>query len=65
MGGCQLLDLGQKPVIWQDFSRKLHENKKKLDQVGHVPSVPPPLDLKMRMISFYFNLNINVLANIW
>ena len=29
-GGAQPLSLGQKLIIWQDFCRKLHENKKNL-----------------------------------
>ena len=44
--GCQLLDMGQKPIIWQDFSRKLQEMKD-IGLIGgggvgaHVPSRPP------------------------
>ena len=35
---------GQKPVIWQDFLSKLHENEmKKFGPGGRVPSAPPHL----------------------
>ena len=40
-----------KPIIWNDFGRKLHENKKKLDGVGGrvslVPSLDPPMTLNI------------------
>ena len=33
-GGGHSLSLVQKPIIWQDFCRKLHENKRNLSEVG-------------------------------
>ena len=33
-GGAPTPDFGAKPIIWQEFGRKVHKKKKKLDQVG-------------------------------
>ena len=43
-GGTQLLDLGQTPIISQEFSQKLDENERKLDleEGARIPSAPHP-----------------------
>ena len=38
-GGRQPLNLGQKPFIWQDVCRKLHENNR--NRTGGASQVPP------------------------
>ena len=40
-GGRQRLNLGQKPIIWQDFCRKLHENERNWTERGGGMSLPP------------------------
>ena len=40
--GRQLLDLWEKNIIWQDFSRKLHENERNWTE-GGFPSFPLPI----------------------
>ena len=47
VGRRQPLNLGQKPIIWQDFCRKLHENEINRTHVGgHVPgtALDPPMN---------------------
>ena len=43
-GEHQPLDMGQKPIIWQDISRKLHENERIWTEKGarKSSSTPPP-----------------------
>ena len=40
--GRQLLNLGQKSIIWQDFCRKLHENERNWTKRGHTSLLPSP-----------------------
>ena len=45
-GGYQPLNLGQKPIVWQEICQKLHENEKKnWIEKGRVPGAP--FDLSM------------------
>ena len=37
---CHSLNLGQKPIIWQDFCRKLHENEIGTERGARIPSAP-------------------------
>ena len=54
-GGRQPLSLGQKPIIWQDFCRKLHENERNWTaRRAFIPSAP--FDPVMNLILFDFNL---------
>ena len=39
--GHQPLSLGQKPVIWQDFWRKLHMEMKEIGPRGGASLAPP------------------------
>ena len=34
ISGVQSLSMGQKPIIWQDFCRKLHENERNWTKKG-------------------------------
>ena len=39
-----ICDFVAKPIIWQDFCRKLHEYEKKLDrEVPSAPALDPPM----------------------
>ena len=38
--GRQLMVLGHKPIIWQDFWQKLHENERNWTERGRVPGAP-------------------------
>ena len=38
--GRQPLILGQKPIIWQDVHRKLHENERNWTERGRIPGAP-------------------------
>ena len=39
--GRQPLVWGQKPIIWQDFCQKLHENERNwIEKGARVPSAP-------------------------
>ena len=46
---CQPLNLGQKPIICQDFCRKLHENERNWTERG--ASLASPLDPPMVFVS--------------
>ena len=48
MEGRQPLRLDQKPIIWQDFSQKLHQNERNWTKRGaRVPRTPldPPMHI--------------------
>ena len=51
-GGSRISQMGggQKPIVWPNFPRKLHENERNRTQRPvHVLDAPPPLDTPQKV----------------
>ena len=58
MDGHQSLSLGRKPIIWQDFHRKLLEN----EEIGKGESLVPVLGYANKFISAFWHRSISCLT---